>query len=195
MTKCYCKMCGKALEHPTKNDLKRGYGYCSKECLKKMQSEQMASMNRKYASKRMKEHNPMAKKEVREKVSKTLKSMHWQPQVRGGNGTGATKPQETLFVALAERHMEVKVEYAIPTGMKRKSGYPTCYKVDIAIPSARLAIEVDGNSHYAIERQKQDKKKDIFLNGLGWQVLRLKNKQVMEHLPECVELILSTISK
>ena len=143
----------------------------------------------------MKINNPMNRPEIREKVSKTVKERGHRPPIRGGNGTGATKPQETLFVALAERHMEVKVEYAIPTGMKRKSGYPTCYKVDIAIPSARLAIEVDGNSHYAIERQKQDKKKDIFLNGLGWQVLRLRNEHVMEHLSECVELILSTISK
>ena len=45
------------------------------------------------------------------------------------------------------------------------------------------------------KRQEQDKKKTDFLTGLGWKVLRFKNKQVMEHLTDCVQMVMSTISE
>jgi very-short-patch-repair endonuclease len=98
------------------------------------------------------------------------------------------------MIALAKK-FDVYAEYPIPTKMPRDSGYPTCYKVDIAIPEKMIAIEVDGGSHSAIERQMQDKKKDAFLKKLGWNVLRFTNKQVMERLEECVQTVMSTISK
>jgi very-short-patch-repair endonuclease len=107
---------------------------------------------------------------------------------------GLTVPQQNLMLALADL-CDVYAEYPIPTKMARDTGYPTCYKVDIAIPEKMVAIEIDGNSHCAIERQQQDLKKEQFLNGLGWTVLRFKNKQVMEHLEDCVQTVMSTISK
>ena len=43
--------------------------------------------------------------------------------------------------------------------------------------------------------KEQDKKKEFCLNTLGWRVLRFGNKQVTEHLEDCVQMVLSTISK
>ena len=85
------------------------------------------------------------------------------------------------------------MELAIPTRKPRGSGYPTCYKVDIGNETLRVAIEVDGQSHYS--RRSLDAKKDKLLRGLGWTVLRFSNKQVTERLAECVLMVTSTISK
>ena len=213
----YCDWCGKAVKTDTMpktskyRALKRGYCYCSKECSvkggrkrdtwtedrRRKASEKMKKINSRYHDQfveRMKTDNPMKNADVRKAVSDRLKAIGHHPKIRCGNGMGLTGPQQTLMIALAE-NVEVYAEYPIPTKMARNSGYPTCYKVDIGIPDYMIAIEVDGNSHCLIERQQQDQKKEQFLNGLGWRVLRFKNKQVTERLEDCVQTVMSTISK
>jgi hypothetical protein len=166
--------------------------------LRQKYSETMKATNQKYHDqfvKRMKTNNPMKNLETRQKVSKRLKEIGHHPKIRCGNGQGLTVPQQKMLIALAENQIEVYAEYPIPTKQKRGSGYPTCYKVDIGLPEYMIAVEIDGESHMAIERQQQDVKKDSFLNGLGWKVLRFRNKQVMEHMEDCVKMVMSTISK
>jgi very-short-patch-repair endonuclease len=63
--------------------------------------------------------------------------------------------------------------------MPAGSGYPTHYKVDVAFPKKKLAVELDGASHNTIARQEQDAKKTNFLASLGWTVLRYANKRVI----------------
>ena len=128
--------------------------------------------------------------DVRAKMSETLKMIGHQPKVRGGNGKGLTAPQQALSEAL-----NWKTEVAIPTRIPRWNGYPTCYKVDIADPTNRIAIEVDGNSHCAIARKNQDRKKEELLSRLGWTVLRFSNKEVIQNLQDCVQMVLSTTSR
>ena len=53
------------------------------------------------------------------------------------------------------------------------------YKVDVALLEKQVAIEVDGHSHAATVRKKQDRKKDRALRAVGWSVLRLSNQQAM----------------
>ena len=163
--------------------------------MRKISSETMKKTNEKYKesfSKRMIENNPMKKEEIREKVKTTLRLIQWKPKIRKGNGTGATKAQLLLASSLGW-----EMEFVVKTGHSQRdgSGYPTCYKIDIANEKLKMAIEVDGNSHHSLERQKQDEKKTEFLIGLGWKVLRFKNKQVMEHLTDCVQTVMSTISE
>ena len=212
----YCKICQKPVDlsempRTTRSHCKsRGYAYCSKECSRigaisqniwteerrKKASEHMKEQNKTevFIKQRqsMKTNNPMNRPEIREKVSKTLKERGHRPPVRCGNGTGLTEPQKMLMDALTE--LETIAEYVVPT-KKRQEGYPTCYKIDIAIPNKMVAIEIDGNSHCSLKRQEQDKKKTDFLSGLGWKVLRFKNKQVTEHLADCVRMVMSTISE
>jgi hypothetical protein len=163
-------------------------------------SKTMKDTNNRYHeqfAERMKTDNPMKREEIRKAVSDKLKEINHKPLLRGGNGTGMTTPQRMLVDELLKKLIDltVCVEYPIPTKAERSSGYPTCYKVDIALIEPMIAIEVDGNSHCAIVRQEQDKKKDAFLSGLGWTVLRFKNKQVTEHLADCVQMVMSTISR
>lgn len=204
----FCRVCGKRLDRENytasqwsskRRQWKHGGTYCSRECsseyCRKISSETMSKTNKKYASERMKKNNPMKREDVREKVSKRLKEIGHCPKIRCGNGAGLTVPQQTLLLALTE--IGPYAEYAIPTkyAEKYETPYPDSYKVDIAIPSQMVAIEVDGNSHCALKRKEQDGKKEYCLNTLGWRVLRFKNEQVMEHLEDCVQTVMSIISK
>jgi very-short-patch-repair endonuclease len=85
----------------------------------------------------------------------------------------------------------------VPTRAKKinPDRLPSHYKIDVANEALKIAIEVDGVSHGMLTRQEQDRKKERFLRRCGWTVLRFSNQDVMERLGECVQTVLSTISK
>lgn len=140
----------------------------------------------------MRTQNPMFDARVREKVGKTLHQMQHKPVVQGGNGRGPTRPQQMLAQALGWD----KLEYVICPGSKMiAQGYAHHYKIDIANPELKIAIEVDGNSHCTLERQMEDIKKEVLLRSLGWIVLRFTNGQIEKDLKRCVQMVTFTISK
>src|SRR3990167_6118995 len=96
---------------------------------------------------------------------------------RGGNGKGLTVPQQAL---LAELGPDCVPEYVVPT-RKRALGYPTSYKIDIAHPGCKIAIEIDGESHRSNTRKAQDIKKTSFLAELGWIVKRYTNTEAVHN--------------
>lgn len=175
---------------------KTGRAYCSNACrdqfISRLSSERMARTNRKYASARMIERNPMHRGDNRQRMRNTLLAMGHKPQIRGGNGTGLTHSHSLLLSSLGTGWT---AEHAVKTGHWRGSGYPTVYKLDLAHEALKIGVEVDGNSHGLLVRQEQDAKKDQLLRGLGWTVLRFKNAEVLENLTGCVQTVLSTISK
>lgn len=204
-----CVACGKAVDLsglPYQKRYNSIHGrrrvFCSEECAKKSGNywteerreksrQMMTALNKKNASGRMKAHNPMQDPAIRERMKNTLKEIGHKPAIRGGNGKGPTEPQLMLMNALKKFYPEM--EYAIPTKIPKGNGYPTCYKVDIAIPDAMVAVEVDGFSHCSLERQMADRKKEELLSSYGWKVLRFMNRQVTEHLEECVQTVECTI--
>lgn len=105
--------------------------------------------------------------------------------VRGGNGREMPVPQQALLDALGEGWT---AEYAIPTKMPRNSGYPTCYKADIANLQYKMVVEVDGSTHRDINR---DDKKDSLLNALGWTVIHIPNLDAVKDTDHCVEFIMA----
>jgi len=68
------------------------------------------------------------------------------------------------------------------------------YIVDFACMSAKLIIELDGESHDFMERQQADRSRDAFFNAEGFAVLRFTNEQVMSSLEGVVETIRHTAS-
>lgn len=132
----------------------------------------------------------MQQQDVREQVSQKLREMGHRPKVHGGNGRGPSEPQRRLAEALGW-----PMEYVVPTRQRRSSGYPTAYKIDIADPDSKTAIEVDGYSHCAKAVQTKDAKKTAFLQARGWSVLRFSNEQVLTDLDGCVRTVRSTTSK
>jgi very-short-patch-repair endonuclease len=63
------------------------------------------------------------------------------------------------------------------------------YIADLICMSAKLVIELDGESHDFEERQKADQNRDAFFVGEGFQVLRFTNDQVTSNLEGVVEMI------
>ena len=72
------------------------------------------------------------------------------------------------------------MEHAIATRAVKGQfkSLPNCYKVDIADPARRLAIEIDGATHNTKKWKFLDKRKTEVLNALGWSVLRFSNQRV-----------------
>lgn len=137
------------------------------------------------------ESNPFNDPAVREKAKLALREKGYFP-VRGGNGRPIPVAQELLATYLGW-----KTEYILPT--KRKSPYPSHYKLDIANEILQVAIEVDGHSHTLKQRQEQDRRKEEFLTEMGWKWIRFSNEFILEHVDlaatEVVALVYSTILK
>jgi hypothetical protein len=194
-----CHECGKeflATKRWQRNLAKNAY--CTTKCQKAycgaISSKTMTETNGRFASAiadRMKARNPMQIDSVREKVSARLKSMGHKPPIQGGNGRGLTQPQQLLLSQLKMMSNSWESEYVVRTGARRGDGYPTHYKIDLACPARMLAIEVDGHSHSALKTKERDAKKQDFLTGLGWTVLRFTNASVLESM----EAAKFTISK
>ncbi|MGJ5202134.1 endonuclease domain-containing protein [Bradyrhizobium sp. HKCCYLR20261] len=63
------------------------------------------------------------------------------------------------------------------------------YIADFVCFSAKLVIELDGESHDFAERQTKDAKRDAFFATEGFAVLRFTNAQVMSNLEGVVEAV------
>jgi len=115
--------------------------------------------------------------QTRLKVKAKLKKIGHKPIRRGGNGRLLPLPQLALLHALGGSW---QAELAILTKKKRGSGFPGCYKADIANKEKMIVIEVDGPSHSTIERRKADAKKVRLLTSLGWSVYRVSNERALQ---------------
>jgi very-short-patch-repair endonuclease len=62
--------------------------------------------------------------------------------------------------------------------------------IDFYCPSARLAIEVDGSTHWSDEAQARDYARDTWLAGQGIEVLRIPASRIYRNLAEVVDGIL-----
>jgi very-short-patch-repair endonuclease len=64
--------------------------------------------------------------------------------------------------------------------------------VDFFCPSARLVVEVDGDTHADPAR---DRRRDAYLNGLGYAVLHVANPDVMTGLDGVLQTILRALGR
>ena len=60
------------------------------------------------------------------------------------------------------------------------------YIVDFFCASEKLVIELDGNPHGEYHKIEKDKKRDQYLEGLGFSILRFENRLVFQE-PEFVK--------
>jgi very-short-patch-repair endonuclease len=66
------------------------------------------------------------------------------------------------------------------------------YVADFVCFSAKLIVELDGESHDFEERQKADQNRDAFFVSEGFHILRFTNEQVMLNLEGVVAVIRQT---
>ncbi|MDO6658005.1 endonuclease domain-containing protein [Anaerobacillus sp. 1_MG-2023] len=53
------------------------------------------------------------------------------------------------------------------------------YRIDLAIPYLKLAIECDGKQYHSSTQQKaHDRRKDKYLRSKGWKVMRFTGRQI-----------------
>ena len=56
------------------------------------------------------------------------------------------------------------------------------YIIDFYAPRLKLAIEVDGDSHFTHEAMDYDQQRTAYLNGFGIEVLRFTNLEVVDKI-------------
>ena len=66
------------------------------------------------------------------------------------------------------------------------------YVLDFVCLSAKLIVELDGETHDFASRQVADNRRDEFLRSEGFTVLRFANEQVLLNLAGVVEVIRAT---
>ena len=69
------------------------------------------------------------------------------------------------------------------------------YVVDFYCPEFRLAIEVDGDSHFQNGAQARDNDREAFIKSFGIDVLRFRNVEVFEQLNDVLEAIVRQLSQ
>lgn len=67
------------------------------------------------------------------------------------------------------------------------------YVVDFYCPEIKLIIELDGDSHFIDEGQEKDIRRDAFLSGNGFKILRFTNTEIYDNLEQVVERITDAI--
>lgn len=69
------------------------------------------------------------------------------------------------------------------------------YILDFYCPSEKLAIELDGDSHFTDEAIEYDRQRTVYLNALNIKVLRFLNTDVYENLNAVCEKILRVLKR
>ena len=63
------------------------------------------------------------------------------------------------------------------------------YIVDFYCPKGKLILEIDGGQHYEREGMKKDHQRDSYLHGLGLNVLRFSDIDVLKNIDGVVDRI------
>jgi very-short-patch-repair endonuclease len=88
----------------------------------------------------------------------------------------ATKSEELLAAALA----------ALDDGWLREHWTGPYYRLDFYLPRVKLAVEVDGASHWGREARERDALRDAWHEARGIRTARVSDREVLESLDEVV---------
>ncbi|MCY9007217.1 endonuclease domain-containing protein [Peribacillus frigoritolerans] len=80
---------------------------------------------------------------------------------------------------------------------KATSQYPIRrYRIDVALPEYRLAIECDGAAFHSSKKAKaHDRKRDAYLRSIGWKTLRFSGSKINGDIGKVINRIESEIEK
>lgn len=97
----------------------------------------------------------------------------------GGPLTEPTEPERVLRDALRAESIEFDFQFPTKTG----------FIIDFAFPREKLAVEVDGPTHYTERGKRKDRFRNWMLRREGWAVLHVHWKRVEHELPKTVRRI------
>jgi hypothetical protein len=70
------------------------------------------------------------------------------------------------------------------------------YRVDLAIPEKKVAIELDGHEfHKSREQRTSDAQRERYLQRQGWQVIRFTGTEIHKDVLGCIDEAIETIAK
>lgn len=70
------------------------------------------------------------------------------------------------------------------------------YRIDLALPEYRLAIECDGKEFHSSKKAKaHDRKRDAYLRSIGWKTLRFSGSKINGDIGQVISRIESEIQK
>jgi very-short-patch-repair endonuclease len=67
------------------------------------------------------------------------------------------------------------------------------YIVDFAIHEHRLIVEIDGEHHFTPDGMARDRRRDAWLAGRGYRILRFNTGELSEAFNGCIEEILGAL--
>jgi very-short-patch-repair endonuclease len=67
------------------------------------------------------------------------------------------------------------------------------YIIDFYCPRLKLAIEMDGDSHYMINAEQSDKNRQLHIEVYGIKFLRFTNTEIYENLDGVLQVIYNAI--
>jgi very-short-patch-repair endonuclease len=89
--------------------------------------------------------------------------------------------ERRLYEALKISGYYMKTQYVVP---------PARYRIDIALPQYKIAIECDGKAYHSTPAQKaRDRQKDAYLRSKGWKVLRFSGSMINGSLADVIKRI------
>jgi len=97
-------------------------------------------------------------------------------------------PQRALYEALKSVIPETQAEHKNAVPGRR-------YRIDCAIPSAKIAIELDGWEWHGKHKNDfaRDRARDRALTLNGWRIMRFTAKEVHHDLKDCVTQVLTLL--
>ncbi len=95
-----------------------------------------------------------------------------------------TPAEATLWRALRDRRVKYKFRRQHPIDN---------FIIDFYCAQARLCIEIDGDSHLAVDRKEYDAARTVYLEERGYQVIRFTNNDVRYNLEAVVAAIVRAI--
>jgi very-short-patch-repair endonuclease len=97
-----------------------------------------------------------------------------------------TKVEEVLWWYLRDRKMGVKF---------RRQHSLSGYILDFYCADKKIIIELDGEIHDAKEEKEYDVIRDKYFKGLGYIILRFKNREIENELEKILDDIQNCINK
>ena len=95
-------------------------------------------------------------------------------------------------MTVEERHLWYDFLKRLPIPVKRQKNIEN-YILDFYIPSAKLAIEIDGRQHKLVENREDDRIRDEYLNSLGITVVRYTNDDIRDRFQAVAKDILNRL--
>lgn len=108
-----------------------------------------------------------------------------QTERRRALRNNATRSEQILWVYLKESQLREKFRRQFGVGP---------YILDFYCRRIRLAIEIDGDSHFTNDAEQYDKDREIFINSNEIKTLRFTNIEVIENITAVIESILEEIN-